>query len=290
MKGNITPYLFLAPPLFFLSFMMLYPIGYTIYMSFTDVGWFSPKINFIGLENYFELFEDPRFRISLINNVIWIIMSLAIPVLLGLMFALLIDCKVKGEVFFKGVFYLPMALSFVATGLIFSWIFDPGKGILNQTLHALGLGKLAQPWLGSATWALPSIIIAASWQYTGFCMVIFLASLRSIPPQIIEQALVDGASDLRVIRYVTLPLIRPGLTVVIALTLIGSLKVFDLVWVMTQGGPAHSSEVLGVIMYDYAIQSGRLGYGSSIAVIMFILSLIIATIYIKKMITREVIY
>jgi len=206
---------------------------------------------------------------------------------LGLLLAVLIDRQIRGENIFKSIFYLPMTISFIVIAVIWSWVYEPNLGILNVFLRAVGLGFFSKAWLANQNTTLFSIIIAASWQLTGYSMVLFLAGLRSIPPVLIEAAKLDGASSWQSFWHVIFPMLRSVRTVVIGTVLINSFRVFDLVFAMTQGGPGGASNVLAMFMYQEAFWKYRMSYGAAIAVMQFLIILIIMVVYLWRAMKAE---
>lgn len=286
---KIIPYLFLIPSLFFFGLFVLYPAIKSIYISFYRWDGISPAMKFVGLSNYKELFfDDPYFLNALKNNIIWGIIFLIFPTLSGLFIAMMVNQNIRGENVFKSIIYFPMTLSFVVVGLIWTWVYEPRLGILNNFLKTIGLDSLTRPWLGSRQVVLYAVVIAASWAHTAFCMVVFLAGLRAIPVGVIEAAKIDGASPWQSFRHIILPLLRPALTIVIAITIIISSKVFDIIYLMTMGGPARSSEVLALYMYMTSFLQYRRGYGSAIGIVIFLIVFSVAVPYVKRMAEKEV--
>lgn len=285
-------YFFVIVPLAFFSFFYIFPVAFSIFISFNKWNGFGGlgQMKFVGFNNYLYVFTESRFLNALSNNIKIVILSLAIPVVLGLILAILIDQNVKGETIYKSIIYLPVALSLVISGVVFRWILDPMNGLLNSTLSFLGLGFLAQPWLGQASTALFGILIAVTWSSTGFNMILFLAGLRAIPPEYLEQSRVDGATAWHVFRHIILPLITPATVVVIAFTTLNALKTFDAVFVMTQGGPNLSTDVLGYMMWDYAFIRGAWGLAAAIAVVLFVLTTMPLFLYMRWMMREEVVY
>jgi multiple sugar transport system permease protein/raffinose/stachyose/melibiose transport system permease protein len=278
----IVPLSFLFFPLLIYGVFVLGTMVYSFILSFSNWDGVARTFKFIGFTNYIKLFNDAQFYNALKNNIIWVVISLAIPMFLGLLLAVLVDRKIRGENIFKSIFYLPMTISFVVIAVIWSWVYEPNMGILNTFLRAVGLGFLAKAWLASKTTVLYAIIIAASWQLTGYSMILFLAGLRNIHPEIIEATKIDGASNWQSFWHVVYPMLRPVRTVVIGTTLINAFRVFDLVFAMTKGGPGGASNVLAMFMYQESFLKYRMAYGSAIAVIQFLIILIIMIIYLQR--------
>ena len=272
-KHKLVPYWFLLPSLMLYSIWIIAPTIYSFYLSFSDWDGISPRLNFIGFKNYTKLFSDPVFHICLTNNLNWLLIFISVPIVLGLALAISLDRDVKGARILKTIFYLPMAISLVAVNLMWSWIYNPAYGVLNTTLTKVGLESLTRGWLSDPGLVLYCIIIAACWGQTAYVLVLFVAGLSNVPPNLIEAAKVDGASFWDIIRYVILPLLKPVTVIVIIVTVIGSLRVFDIVYTMTKGGPFNSSNVLAVFMFIESFNNYRMGYGASTAVILFFISL-----------------
>ena len=283
-------YLLILPGgLLFLS-MVLFPIFFTIYASFFRWKGVGFEMNFIGLKNYISIFSDPRFINALENNFIWMAGFILLPVAFGFILALVLNTGLKGENVFKAAYYFPGVISFVVIGIIFTLIFNNSHGMLNEFLRTIGLDRLALPWLGSRFLGIFSLIIAGSWQYLGFCMVLFLAGLRNIPLDILEAADIDGVNYFQKVFHMIIPMLRPVTTVVVGLSLINSIRVFGLVYVMTKGRPGYSTEVIGLLMYNKAFVEQRWGLGSSYGVIMFIMTSVFGLLYINQMMRGEIKY
>jgi multiple sugar transport system permease protein/raffinose/stachyose/melibiose transport system permease protein len=287
MQHVITPIVFLFIPLLIYGTFVLGTMVYSFVLSFTNWDGVSRTFKFIGFTNYIKLFNDLQFYNAIKNNIIWVLISLTIPMFLGLLLAVLVDRKIRGENIFKSIFYLPMAISFVVVAVIWSWVYEPNMGSLNIFLRAIGLGFFAKAWLASKTTVLYAIIISASWQLTGYSMILFLAGLRNISPELLEAAKIDGASDWKLFWHVVFPMLRSMRTVVVATIIINAFKVFDLVFAMTKGGPGGSSNVLAMFMYQESFLKYRMGYGSAIAVIQFLIVLIIMIIYLRGATSAE---
>jgi multiple sugar transport system permease protein len=266
------------------SVFLIYPAIDTIWISFTRwnaIG--SPK--FIGLANYVGLFADPGFVNAVVNTCLWVIGVMVLQVGLGLALAVLVNASPLAELY-KRVLYLPATLSGAVTGIVWYFVFDPDLGLLNSTLRLVGLGSLAHSWLSAPPLNTVAMIFAGTWQGLGPTMVLFLIGLQNIPRDPIEAAMVDGATGWQMFRHITLPLLQPMTLVVVTLALIGSLKVFDIVWVMTRGGPYQSSETLAVTMYRESFVQFDLGPGAALAVVLTILVSGLAFAYLWQMFQR----
>ena len=289
LRRNFLPYLFLAIPIIIYLVWVIGPMFYTFYLSLTNWdGLSSPE--FIGFRNYERLFTDRVFFLSLTNNMKWLASFVTIPVVLGLVLAMILNRAVPGEKFFKMSFYMPMVLAMVVSGLIWGWLYHPRGGLINNVLVGLGIMEKGPGWLSDRDLALWSIIIVAIWRQVGYVMVLYLAGLKSINPEFLEAAKIDGANDWKVFQKVLLPLLMPVSVIVLVISVIDSLRAFDLVSVMTRGGPANSSSVLANYMYIQAFNNYRMGYAASIAVILFLISLVFIFIYLWRVMQDELEY
>lgn len=295
---KLTPWLFLAVPLLLYFFWVIGPALYTMYLSLTEWDGLSAPI-FIGLDNFRLLFfGDPVFITSLFNNVKWLLIFLIIPVILGLSLAMILNKNIQGEKFFKAAIYSPMILSPAVIGLIWGWIYDPAGGLLNTTLSVIGvkgiiaalmsLSKGANPgWLSDPDIVLYCIIAAAAWRHTGYVMILYLTGLKGIPGDVIEAAKVDGAKGWTLFWHILLPLLKPATIIVVVVTIIESLRAFDMVNIMTQGGPFNTSNVLANFMYIEAFKNYRMGYGAAIAVVLFIIMFGFIVVYLREVVKSE---
>ncbi len=278
---------FLAIPFAIYLLVIIVPFFQSFHLSLTDWNGISEHFNFVGLSNYLMVFSDPAFSNAVIHNFIWVVMYLLLPTSLGLVLAVLLDKKIRGAVFFKSVIYLPMIFSYVIAGMIWTFIYEPRLGIINLALEATGLQQYARAWIADPDTALFSVIVAASWQHTGLCMVLFLAGLQGVRSDLVEAAEIDGCNRAEVFFFVVLPQLKNTTIVVVSLTIINALKSFDIVYIMTRGGPFRSSEVLTTLMYREAFWNYRMGYGSAIANMLFFMVLVMIVIYFRSAMGRE---
>jgi ABC-type sugar transport system permease subunit len=264
-------------------------MGYTFYLSLTDWDGLTQP-TFIGFRNYEKLFEDKVFYISLFNNLKWLLAFVTIPVTLGLALAMALNSAIPGEKAFKMSFYMPMVLAMVVSGLIWGWMYHPRNGLINSILVGLQIVEKGPGWLSDRDLALWSIIIVAVWRQVGYVMVLYLAGLKSINPQLLEAAKVDGANGWQVFWRIILPLLIPVTVIVFTISVIDSLRAFDLVSVMTRGGPANASSVLANFMYIESFNNYKMGYGAAIAVVLFFLSLLFIFVYLFRVMQDEMEY
>ncbi len=281
-ESRFHGWLYLLPGLLIYLVFIFYPIIETIRTSFYRWDGFSSNRVFIGLQNYASLLGDGQFLKALLNNITFIIFYSIIPIIIGLILASLLGRRsLPGLTFFRAGLFLPQILSMVVVGVTWRWIFNPAFGPLNLGLRALGLGALAKSWLGDFTWALPAVGSVGTWVQYGFCMVLFLAGMQRIPNDYYEAAELDGASGFRQLLHITLPSLRPEMGVALITTIIAALRVFDLVYVTTRGGPGDSTLVTGFLVYRAAFQQNRIGYATAVATVMTIVIFVISLIVLR---------
>ena len=274
---------FLSPPLIVFSIFVLIPLINSFYYGFTNWNGFNTDYDFVGLENYTRIASDNLFQNSIFNTVIWLISAILIPTILGLLLALLIDSQVRGSNFFKSIFYLPICLSAVVVGQIWIWIYQQEWGLLNIIINLFSENSFEYAWLSKPETSLYSVIIAWSWQQTALSMVIYLAGLTSIPKNLLEASQIEGANIFQRTFFIVIPLLIPATIIVVALSMINSLKGFDILYIMTQGGPFHSSDTLAMHMYNESFRKYRMGYGSAISVVLFFIAVTIIGIYFRQL-------
>jgi raffinose/stachyose/melibiose transport system permease protein len=275
---------FVAPALLILIVFGLIPIVYNFIMSLYQTDLMSPSV-FVGLRNYEILFHDWVFQQSLKNNILLVCGSLIAHLVVALFLANILFAKLRGTNFFQSAFFLPCVITGVAVGLTWTFIFNSEFGMVNKILEILNLAQFQHQWLADKDTAMLAIIIAVMWQYVGYHMVIQLAAMRNIPGELFEAAALDGASKWRQFTDITLPLIKPVLRVDAILIITGSLKYFDLVFVMTHGGPNHATEVLSTYLYYQGFRTLKYGYASAIGNILLllcVLAIVLSNLIFKK--------
>lgn len=278
---------FLIIPFGIYILIILFPFFQSLRYSFTDWDGFSSSFNYIGLANYRRVFTDSAFRAALWHNVIWTLLFLTVPTIFGLFLAILLDRDLPGGAIFKSIIYLPMSFSLVVVGMIWVFVYEPRLGILNLFIRSLGRPGWNFAWLAEPKAALFAVIAAAAWQHTGLCMVLYLAGLKGVRPDTVEAARIDGCNTPELYFKIILPQLKNTTIVVTSLTIINSLKSFDIVYIMTKGGPFRKSEVLTTLMYREAFWNYRMGYGSAIANVLFFLILGIIIFYLKSVVSGE---
>lgn len=271
---------FLLPALIIYAVFAIYPIINALILSFYDWDGVSENRNFVGFNNYLQIFtQDPVFWTAVKNSLIWVVLSLIVPTIVGLALAVAVNQKIFARNSFRAIFYLPSIIASIAVATIWSWMYNPLLGLFNTLLKSLGLGFLIQDWLGDPNVALYSIFIAYIWQSAGATMVLFLAGLQGVPEELKEAARVDGANPWRVFWNVVLPSLRQTTIVVTVLTIINSLKVFDLIVGMTSGGPGQSTQVLALWSYTQSFGLRDFGNGMAVAMVLLALTLLIVIPY-----------
>lgn len=271
---------FMGPALIIFGLIILIPVAMSIYYSFFNWDAIGDKI-FIGIENYKRLLADKIVWISLKNSTLLTLGALLIQIPIGLLLAVLLSYKLKGSNFFKTIYFTPVMLSTAVLGILWGQIFDPNFGLLNSLLMKLGLDNWTHAWLGEKKYALLSVIAVVAWQYIGFYVIIFFAALQNVSDEVLESARIDGASEWQLLFKIRIPLIWPVITFAILNCVINSLKYFDLVYIMTGGGPNNSSEVLASYMMTNAFTLMDYGYGSTISTFLLVFGLTIALIFSK---------
>ncbi|MCG7382991.1 sugar ABC transporter permease [Paenibacillus sp. ACRRY] len=287
-KLQKVPYAFALPAVLLYVMFFIYPSIQSFYYSLTDWNGINPEFNFVGMDNFMYLLEDLRFRTAL-GNTLWYAVGLTLgQSILGLLLALLLHGGFKGQSFFRSIFFSPQIMSLLAIGYIWAYIYDPTTGSLNTILTSLGLSELAMNWLGDMDLALWSIIAVSIWQGAGWCMLIFLANLQSVPKELYEAASIDGAGVMKQFLNVTFPLLGPAITITLVTGMINGLKAFDLIMSMTKGGPGYVTESISTVMYDTAFTRNLFGEAQAMGVVMFIIIFVITMIQLTFLRKREV--
>ncbi|MBQ1315950.1 MAG: sugar ABC transporter permease [Lachnospiraceae bacterium] len=265
--------IFLLPALLLFCGVLIAPIGASFYYSLFDWSGFGAQKTFLGLSNYKELFtsDSINFMKALGNSLLLAALSVFLQLPLALGLALTLGKKIKGERAFLSVYFMPVLISTVVIGQLWLKIYNPDYGILNVFLRSIGLENLTRIWLGKKETALGAAFVPILWQYVGYHMLLLYAGVKSIPAELREAAMLDGASDGKVNRYIVLPYIKPILRISVIFAVTGSLKSFDLIYVLTNGGPLHATEVPSTLMISMLFLRNRYGMGSTIAVMLIVL-------------------
>lgn len=282
---SLAPWLFLAPGLVLFAVYVIAPIFESIWISLYDWDGLGPKL-WVGLANYVELFDDEAFYTSLKNNIYWLLLYLlAVPA--GLAVALFLNQTVWGIRLYKSLFFFPFVISQVVVGLIFTWFYAPEFGLLSAAIKSLTGADVAI--LADERFATFGIIAAGLWPQIAYCMILYLTGLNNLSPEQIEAARMDHARGWSMLWHIIIPQLRPATFIAVVVTVIGALRSFDLVSIMTDGGPYGSTRVLSYYMYEQALSEYgyRMGYGAAIAVVLFVIMMVFITIFITRMLTQE---
>lgn len=261
-KQTFAGYLFILPALVGTIVFIIIPIFCSFGLSFTKWDLLNP-IEFIGLSNYKAVLTEDAFRKILINTFVYALSTTVFGVLIPLFLAYILNCKIRGSEFFKTAYFLPFVTPMIVIGIIWEWIFDPNIGILNQVLH------LHINWLYDKNFAMPALIIVSVWKLIGYNMIIFLSGLSTMNNELLEASKIDGANGFETFKHVLIPLLSPTIFFVVIITAISSFQVFDLIYIMTQGGPLDSTNVLVYSIYKNAFEYFKIGKASALAYILF---------------------
>lgn len=278
---------FLLPAALIYIGLVLFPVVQAVYYSFFRWNGLGPLESFIGLNNYVRALGDDNFRTAIGHNLQLVFLSLAFQLPLALGLALLIREINWGRALFRTVFFLPFVLSEVVTGVIWNFIYRPEGGLVSSLIAALIPGATNVALLADPNTVLYALFIVITWKFFGYHMILYIAGLQNIPAEIEEAAAIDGCSRLQALRYITLPLLGSTIRLSIYLSVLGSLQFFDLIWVMTTGGPVGASDTMATYLYKFGFQRFQLGYGSAIAVMMFLICFGFSLLYQRFAMRRD---
>jgi raffinose/stachyose/melibiose transport system permease protein len=283
----LTISLFLLPALALYLVFVIVPIFQAANFSLYKWNGLGPLEDFIGLKNYQAALASDVFWQAVGNNVLVIVLSLLLQIPFSLGLAILLNRRFPGRAIFRLLFFVPYVLSEAITGIVFSLLLQP-DALVDSALRTVGFEGLIQDWLGNTDIVMITLFVIVSWKYFGFHMILLLAGLQGIPREVEEAALIDGAGRWQAFRYVTLPLIGPTLRVSVFLSVIGALQLFDMVWVMTGGGPLTASTTMAVNMFKTGFEKQQMGYGSAFAVLLFLCALVVALLYQRFVLRRDI--
>ena len=282
LRENLAGYGFILPALGVYALFLLYPLFNVIRSSFFDINTISQRATFVGLANFVELASDEVFRIGLVNTILYTVAIIVLINVPAVIFAIIVDReRMRGNYALRVLFFIPAILAPALIGAAFKRIFAP-FGALNMVLTAAHVPELKHNWLGDPTLAMAAIVLTTIWQSVGWNMVIYYARLRELSRDLYDSAAIDGASDFGIIRYIKLPLLKETIALMVVINIIGGFKVFDLVYIMTSGGPAHKTEVLTSFLYNQAFNFHRYGYASAVAVVMLALMLVFSWLRLRS--------
>ncbi|MFF3942264.1 carbohydrate ABC transporter permease [Streptomyces phaeofaciens] len=278
---------FQVPALVLFGTLVLLPMLFAVYAAFFRWGGFGMPEDFIGGDNFTRLFQDPVFLGDLWRCLVLVALSLVLQLPFALALAVALNQRIRGRAVYRMLFFAPYILSEAITGVLFGMIFAPDDGLADQLLGTFGLDGLGGQWFADPDTVMATLFLVMTWKYFGFHMMLYLAGLQSIPAELTEAALIDGAGPWQRFRHVTLPLLAPTLRISVFLSVIGSIQLFDLVWIVTAGGPDHHSETMAVTMFQYGFKRYQVGYASAISVAMFGISLVFALAYQRFVLRRD---
>jgi raffinose/stachyose/melibiose transport system permease protein len=278
--------LLLTPAVALFVLFVLLPICIAAYYGLFNWSGYGPLSDFTGVHNYRLVLSDPVFRGSLLHNVIIAVLSLLVQLPISIALALLLNRPIRGGTFLRLAVFAPYVLSEATTAVLWLLILQPG-GFVDQVMRAVGLGGLIHPWLADPAIVLYTLFAVVTWKYIGFGIILLLAGLQGIPAELREAAAIDGASAWQTTRRITLPLLGPTIRIWAFLSIIGSLQLFDIVWIMTIGGPANASSTMVTYMIQNGFRSLEFGYGSAVAVILFVVSFVFALLYQRFALRRD---
>lgn len=284
--SKLSPYLWILPALTVYAIFKLYPLVSGLQMSLLRWdGIEDPR--YIGLRNFEKILSDPMTGTVLLNNVQYAVGTVVGKIVLSLFLAILLHQALKGRTFYRTSLFMPVVMSFVVVGVLWSWLFNPQFGLINSFLRGLGLDFLVQDWLGDAAVALNSLILVDIWKWYGFHMVIFLAGLQSIPDELYEAARIDGASVWQQFLHVTLPMLQPVMIVNVTISVMGAFNVFDIPFIMTAGGPANATNVMALHIYIRGFKFYRFGFSAALSYVLLVIVTLVAAIQLKLMTSGE---
>lgn len=283
------PWLFLGPAIAIYGLFAIWPMIDVTLMSFQKWNGLTSNRPFVGLDNYYYIFNnDPVFWTAFNNTLRWTVLSLVVPPLIGLVLAIGLNRPLFGRAVLRAIYYLPVIIAPIAVATMWRWMYDPFFGLFAQTLNWLDMAHNIPDFLGNRHIALYSVFVAHVWQQVGFSMVLFLAGLQSVDKSLVEAAQLDGAGAGKVFRHVTLPALMPTVTIVLVLSMIHSLKAFDIVYGLTGGGPAESTQMLALWAFKQSMEIFDFGRGASISVVLLLLTMVIIIPYLRWSQKREV--
>jgi len=284
-KKKYFNYFYVIPAILFVLVFVYFPIIMNFYNSLFRMTSYSDTKTFVGLNHYIKMFNDPIFYTAIKNNVLYAVFSILFQVGFGMILAILLEgrfIRKRTGTFFRNTLFIPSIISIPAVALLWYFIYNPQIGLLNGMLDVVGLDHLKTAWLANPKTAIYSVIMMSQWQYTGYIMVLLVVSIQKIPKELYESAVIDGANELQKAIYITIPSIKSMLAVTTIITFIGSFKLFSEIFIMTGGGPYNTTQVLGTYMYRAAFKFDEMGFGSAVAVVIFVITFLISILQLKS--------
>jgi raffinose/stachyose/melibiose transport system permease protein len=283
-KQRFVPYLLLIPAVLIMLIFVYIPVIQSFYYSLFRWNSIDPNMRWIGLDNFTRILRDPIVSKSLWNNLLYALISVVFQVFIALVLAALIESTLmrrSASNKFRTILFLPSVLAVSVVGITWQLIYSPLAGVLNQFLEAIGLEVLTRAWLGEESTSMLAVIAVSQWQWVGYSMVLFIVAIQAVPVELYEAAEIDGASGIQKFFKITAPMVRETTLLLTIITVIGGFKVFDIVWIMTGGGPNNASSTLGLYLYRVGFRNDEMGYASSLATLLFIITFILTIIQLK---------
>jgi raffinose/stachyose/melibiose transport system permease protein len=282
-KNKMIPILFLLPSMIFLLIFVYIPLIQNFYNSLFDFSVFSQTKTFVGLDNFKLLLSDKVVTVALLNNFKYAVISVALQVGFALVLAYILEDRIFRKVapFFRVVYFMPVMISISVIALLFGFVYNPQMGLLNSFLELIGLESWAKVWLGNSTTAIYAVIAMSQWQSIGFIMMLFIVAIQKIPKELYEAADIDGAGKIRQFFSITVPQVKETIFVNTLITITGSMLVFNEPYILTNGGPGFSSMTMSVHMYQVGFLKDNMGYASTLAIVIFLLTALLALIQIR---------
>lgn len=272
----------LGPAITIYGLFAVYPMFDVVALSFMKWNGLAPTTQFVGVDNYVQvLTRDPVFWQAVRNTILWTVMSVVFPPATGFALALALNQNLPGRAPLRAIYYLPVIIAPIAVATMWRWMYDPFFGLFNAVLTTVGWQGIIQDWLGDRQVAIYAMFVAYVWETVGFSLVLFLAGLQGVSQTLVEACRIDGGGRFDVFRYVTLPALRPSITIVVILSIINSLKAFDIVYGMTQGGPAQSTQMLALWAFTQAMQLGDFGRGAAVSVVLLVITTAVIIPYLR---------
>lgn len=283
----VTAMLFIIPAAIVYTLFLVMPLVQAVQYSAYEWNGLGPLTEFVGWGNYQRALEHNVFQSAIGNSLIIVVLSLTVQLPLALMLAIMVGRKLPGRAIFRSIFFMPYVFSEVITAIIWSFVYNPDGGLVNSVMTTIVPGFEQQAWLANRETALMAVFFVITWKYFGLHMILYMAGLQSVNIEIEEAGRIDGASELQVLRYITLPMLAPTIRTTIYLSVLGSLNQFALIWILTAGGPVNATQVMATYMYRFGVKSFKLGFGSAVAVIIFATSLVFSLGYQRTIMRRD---
>lgn len=285
-KTDKAAYLFLLPAAIIYLSVIVVPVCYSFVISLTKWNGIT-DMEFVGLSNYITLFRsDKIFHTAVINNLIWIVFTIFITMTVALGLAMLLSKRFKGQTFFRGFFYFPCVIAPIAVAIIWRWIYNPSIGFINQFFETIGI-NFSQNWISNPKTSLYAVFAASLWQSIGQPMILFLAGIQAISPDVLEAATIDGATGPKKFFHITVPLLKETFVIVIATLIVAAMKVYDVVQGLTGGGPNNATQMMSTYMYSQVFQYNNVGYGTAVACLMVLIMMVVIVPYVLFMAREE---